>query len=271
LDPQQLNGFHVGLLAGGQITADGNGVFFAGLCRRDCRSQDPGFVNAIMFNDQIILKTGDIIAGEAELIGFQRWSANDRGDVIFVGRYADGIDRIAIARRVIEPKVGDLNNDNALDLADVFVLSEAIRQGPYVAEFDWVSGGVLDQADLSYWIGEIKRTYIGDADLNGEFNSSDLVRIFTAGGYEDNIERNATWIDGDFNGDREFGTSDLVIAFQDSGYERGPRTAAVPEPTSPLSLAILCIGLCFVARTGKSQIGAKLVPSRCDSPMTLEV
>jgi hypothetical protein len=66
----------------------------------------------------------------------------------------------------------------------------------------------------------------GRRDLNGEFNSSDLVSVFTAGKYE--TGNSATWSEGDFNGDKLFSSGDLVTAFQ------GPRAAvnAVPEPTS---------------------------------------
>jgi hypothetical protein len=77
-------------------------------------------------------------------------------------------------------------------------------------------------------------TYIGDADLSGEFGTTDLVAVFAAGEYEDDAMMNSTWETGGWNGDAEFGTGDLVAAFEDGGFELGPRTAApsVPEPTT---------------------------------------
>ena len=52
-------------------------------------------------------------------------------------------------------------------------------------------------------------------DVNGDgiFDSSDLVVIFQAGEYEDEIAGNSTFEEGDFDGDGDFTTTDLVFAF----------------------------------------------------------
>jgi hypothetical protein len=86
---------------------------------------------------------------------------------------------------------------------------------------------------------------MGDADLNGEFNSSDLVSVLASGTYEADVP--ATWSTGDFDGDGRANSGDLVAALADGGYEAGPRTAvaAVPEPTT-LSLMLLA-GLSVVS------------------------
>ena len=83
---------------------------------------------------------------------------------------------------------------------------------------------------------------MGDTNLDGEFNSRDLVRVFQVGEYEDKVLGNSTWATGDWNADADFTSGDLIAAFQDGGYEAGPRAAtiAVPEPTS---LAMLLTGL----------------------------
>jgi hypothetical protein len=79
-------------------------------------------------------------------------------------------------------------------------------------------------------------SFFGDANLDGEFNTGDLVQVLGAGKYE--TEDYAGWAQGDWNGDGVFGTGDLVKALEDGGYEMGPReeTAAVPEPTCWLLL-----------------------------------
>ncbi|MCA9170883.1 MAG: hypothetical protein KDB23_24580, partial [Planctomycetales bacterium] len=61
-----------------------------------------------------------------------------------------------------------------------------------------------------------------------------LVFVFQGGKYEDAIEDNAGWADGDWDGDKDFTSSDFVVAFQGNGYELGKRAAvsAVPEPTT---------------------------------------
>ena len=55
---------------------------------------------------------------------------------------------------------------------------------------------------------------MGDANLDGVFDSSDLVAVFIVGQYEDNVPQNSSWATGDWNCDQEFTTSDLVAAFQ---------------------------------------------------------
>ena len=83
-------------------------------------------------------------------------------------------------------------------------------------------------------------TFFGDSNLDGEFNSADLVVVFQAGEYEDGIAANSTWATGDWNGDTEFNTRDFVFAFPDAGFEAGKRqdAAAVPEPNSLLLLVL---------------------------------
>ena len=72
---------------------------------------------------------------------------------------------------------------------------------------------------------DVKRTWYGDADFNGEFNSSDFVQVFQAGKYEQGwltesgwaVGALAGWSEGDWNGDGLFDSSDFITAFQDGG------------------------------------------------------
>ena len=75
-------------------------------------------------------------------------------------------------------------------------------------------------------------TFFGDANLDGEFNSLDLVMVVQAGEYEDDIALNSTWSTGDWNGDRDFDSGDFVTAFQDGGFEFGPRQRVTSVPES---------------------------------------
>ncbi|MEZ6119790.1 MAG: hypothetical protein R3C28_24930 [Pirellulaceae bacterium] len=83
--------------------------------------------------------------------------------------------------------------------------------------------GELPDGRVNSAFGSVLVTGAGDANLDGLFDSSDLVRIFQEGQYEDGITGNSTWRSGDWNGDGEFDTSDLVTAFQLGWYEQGPR------------------------------------------------
>jgi hypothetical protein len=78
--------------------------------------------------------------------------------------------------------------------------------------------GQVDRADLRQLVEVLMGTSFGDANLDGTFNSRDLVLVFQAGQYEDSIAGNSTWITGDWNCDGEFNSSDLVLAFQSGVY-----------------------------------------------------
>ena len=134
---------------------------------------------------------------------------------------------------------GDFDNSGELDEPDLALLADVIATETHDTTFDVTVDGLVDQNDLHHWIKNLKHTWIGDANLDGEFNSGDLVQVFQAGHYEDGIANNSTWTEGDWNADSEFDTGDLVLAFQDGGFELGQRMAAVtvPEPT-PLVILI---------------------------------
>lgn len=127
---------------------------------------------------------------------------------------------------------GDFDADGDLDAQDVDALTSAIRAASGDTSFDTNGDGDVDAADLDFWVVVLKNTWFGDANLDGEFNSTDFVSVFTTGEYEDDIRFNSTWSEGDWNGDGDFSSTDFVRAFSDGGFELGPRVAAqaVPEP-----------------------------------------
>lgn len=87
---------------------------------------------------------------------------------------------------------------------------------------------------------------IGDVNLDGRFNTSDLVLVLQHGKYE--TGEPALWADGDWTGDGLFGTADLVLALQAGQYEQ-PNTLLVPEPAS---VWFFSLGVCslFLMRKG---------------------
>lgn len=141
-----------------------------------------------------------------------------------------------------EGLAGDFNGNGSLDADDIDALSAAIRAGSTEVVYDLNSDGSVNGADREHWIVTLKNTWVGDSNLDGEFNSSDFVQVFQRGEYEDATNGNSTWGDGDWNGDSDFTSSDFVAAFQGGGFELGPRAAiaAVPEPSSmTLVIALL--------------------------------
>ncbi len=144
---------------------------------------------------------------------------------------------------------GDFDGNGALDVDDLDTLIGAVVGGSNDATFDLDGNGDVDPSDVNFWVAELKNTWLGDSNLDGEFNSGDLVAVFGAGEYEDTTDNNSSWAEGDWNSDGDFTTSDLVAAFGDGGYEAGIRPAAnaIPEPTSIVMLFVGLIG-CAIAR-----------------------
>jgi hypothetical protein len=126
---------------------------------------------------------------------------------------------------------GDFDGNGILDAADIDLLSAEVRASANNSRFDLTADNRVNNDDRIYWINSLRRTYLGDANLDGEFNSADFVSVFVAGQYEDAVPGNSTWSTGDWDGDGEFGSRDFVVAFQEGAYENGPRPAAnsVPE------------------------------------------
>jgi hypothetical protein len=139
---------------------------------------------------------------------------------------------------------GDFDGDDALATEDIDALAAAARAPEIDLQYDLDFDGVVDWADQRIWVKDFRHTYFGDANLDGEFNSGDLIDALGAGTYEADIE--AGWASGDFNGSGRFESTDLVDALADGGYEAGPRppaAAAVPEPSGAALLALGLLGL----------------------------
>lgn len=125
---------------------------------------------------------------------------------------------------------GDFNGNDGLDVDDIELLNAEIRAATNGAGFDLDGDGLVNTADQVEWVTNVAGTWYGDANLDGEFNSSDFVQVFSAGKFE--TGEAATWADGDWNGDGRFDSGDFVTAFSDGGFEIGIRTPNVPEPTN---------------------------------------
>jgi hypothetical protein len=111
---------------------------------------------------------------------------------------------------------GDLNSDRIVDAKDIDLLCASIQTGSPARDLN--GDGLTSSADLDWMIHAILRTSTGDANLDGLFDSSDLVQIFQIGEYEDATSGNSSWAEGDWNCDGEFDSSDLVAAFQEGSY-----------------------------------------------------
>ena len=128
-------------------------------------------------------------------------------------------------------------------------LAAAVRNNDQSHEYDFDSNGEVNARDLVHYVEKELDTFIGDSNLDGEFNSADIVHVMRIAEYEDEVSGNSGWVSGDWNGNGDFESDDWVFALSKGNYEQGPRTMAraVPEPNASCGLMISAV-LVFGAR-----------------------
>ena len=137
-----------------------------------------------------------------------------------------------------------------LDMADIDDLTGQSAGGTHPAPYDLNADALVNEDDVKVWIKDLYKSWVGDADLNREFNSSDLVAVLAAGTYETGVA--SVWSTGDFNGDALTNSADLVAALADGGYEVGlppAAVAAVPEPVSGTLLGLGALAALLTLRS----------------------
>jgi hypothetical protein len=166
--------------------------------------------------------------GRTNLSSGEQWFAGRLDEVRVYSGVLTSDEIATLVAPVIEP--GDFDGNGQLDVDDVNLLTSEIVSGGGDLAFDVNSDNAVDSGDLTTWVKDLKQTWIGDANLDLQFSSTDLVDALAAGTYEADVA--AGWSTGDFNASGRFDSADLVEALADGGYEQGPRAAvaAVPEP-----------------------------------------
>lgn len=80
----------------------------------------------------------------------------------------------------------------------------------------------------------LRKDWIGDANLDGQFDSVDIVEVLQAGKYD--MDELAGWSQGDWNSDMRFDRLDIVAALQDGGYGQGPHAALAEQAAGDIQL-----------------------------------
>ncbi len=128
---------------------------------------------------------------------------------------------------------GDFNGDLVVNALDINRLFKELQLGGNDRRFDLTNDGQVNEQDRDELIGKILKTSYGDNNLDGIFDSRDLIEVFQRGGYADNVSGNGLWETGDWNGDGEFESSDLVLAAQQGLY-----VSATPRPLAAVAAAL---------------------------------
>ena len=198
--------------------------------------------HTVDLNEAGIQVVADWANGTNPNYGFFLWHETTTDGMDFSSREATNIaDRPALTLLYVDgskPLVpGDFNLDGIVGELDIQIMNFAVKTASIDPIFDLDDNRQpADMADRDHLIREILATDYGDSNLDGIFNSSDLVKIFRAGEYEDDTLNNSTWSEGDWNGDGDFTTADLVAAFRAGAYVRASTSdfkRAIPLPHGP--------------------------------------
>jgi hypothetical protein len=136
----------------------------------------------------------------------------------------DGRGVLATDQSLSRFDMGDIHADGLLDASDLDRYAALQRDSSPTADLN--GDGRFDEQDWSFLVEQVLNTYFGDANLDGQFDSADVVQVFQRGKYEANEPgAQVGWADGDWNGDGRFNSADLVAALAQGGYEAGPRSA----------------------------------------------
>lgn len=150
---------------------------------------------------QIFVQGGLGILGGSETIRL----LTDRGSSVMQFRLGNSL-------------TGDFNLDGLLTASDIDLMCQEIRSGDGRAAFDVDQNGSVNVDDHLFLVEQLFQRQIGDANLDGVFDTADLVLIFQSAEYEDDQVGNSVWESGDWNCDGEFDSSDLVLSLQRSVF-----------------------------------------------------
>ena len=172
--------------------------------------------------------------------------ANDDSFTVndYVGVFAnpDRLEDFVLRYLAILPAIeGDFDASGELEATDIDLLSAELMSGETDRAFDLNGDAAVTEEDRLVLIHDLLGTWIGDSNLDGQFDSRDFVQVFQVGQYEDQLVGNSTWGTGDWSGDGEFDSTDFVVAFQEGGYEKGLRNASatqVPEPNAAIGFVL---------------------------------
>lgn len=161
---------------------------------------------------------------------------------------------------------GDLDGSGGLMATDIDLLSRRVRDPSFMPwqfdMFDLNGDNALDPEDARIWVEDLKRTFFGDADLDGRVAFQDFVALAA------NFEEPGGWSDGDFDGDGDVLFSDFLILANNFGKTQ-VGIAAVPEPSAFAATHLIAAAIAVLwsrRRRGSWGNRHRLPTAVCGSP-----
>lgn len=137
---------------------------------------------------------------------------------------------------IAEMLQGDFDGDGELLATDVNLLCAAIRGEENPSDFDLNDDGLVNIEDQRVWVEDVRGTFFGDTDLNGQVSFADFLTLSANFG-----ESEAGWEHGDFDCNASVGFPDFLQLSASFGSE-ADAVSSVPEPNcSWLVFAVACV------------------------------
>lgn len=193
---------------------------------------------------QVSLKSNDLKGEAAFRVVIEADAGSGFQQVVDFGTVSTG-------RTLDKPLSGSTVNGNGSAYRTTFdsgVLDMPLPVGT-VVRTRWIGTDSAKNVVFGLDNGSLRSGFAGDANIDGVFNSTDLIRVFQIGEYEDLIAHNSGWSDGDWDDDDEFTSGDLVAAFQRGQYVEAATPWVVPEPSSAIVALLGGLGIVALTRT----------------------
>ena len=143
-----------------------------------------------------------------------------------------GVNWLQESDGIVDPPVepteptGDFNGDEILGCFDIAAMQDAVRDGNQAVEFDLNQDGVVDSADVDFWVSDFAITIIGDANLDGTIDAIDLNKLGVNWLQDhDGIH----WCEGDFDNNNTVDAIDLNKVGLNWLKQQAPRSVRAPQ------------------------------------------
>lgn len=158
----------------------------------------------------------------------------------------DGSSVVLSIDGMLEGLLGDYDNMNGLDLADIDALISQIASGSPDAAFDVTGDGAVTAGDIQAWLtlktdADGVTVLPGDTDLNGSVEFADFLQL------SGNFGNEGTWSQGNFDGADGVAFADFLAL--SGNFGSGAAAQSVPEPTGNVLFGfVLAMGLLVRAK-----------------------